>query len=596
MVGKSNKFDFSNRSNHGVTLAKVISDAFEKELEKAKKDAARQARKVTKQGVAIDASKDISVHVIDLKVPFKELGDNGINTMVHGIGRALSGGTHEASLSLQHINLQGNDLTLAGCHGLESVLYATAGTMKTLDLSENDIRVESEQDMCLFEQFSLALIKLHPKCKVDLSGNKQLGSRAWEVFARVCAQEHVHRNCLENGFAGANTDSEPTDTPAKNESEGHDAAQSSTTRRASNSLVADGGHLPGIPCINIANTGLDDAGALWLSYTLPSDIYTACTTTPATTDCDDRIETSSTRPDWRLAGSALGKDGLQLLCWVDDITSRSKSNDIQSTLHVESLQNVPRRASGRHSVSTKVNANDVIVLRHRMQRQVIQQLGVKHVQLWQLAMSAITTSRKLSMLFSSKLQRHPGLDPNGPHDIRPIVKLQDKPNSSQSAPRVLRIMNAAQNGSKRCASPTSSTLTDVSNTTIRHMHNDGQQCTNNENGKPITAISTRIRSIALAAGNGDLYRRWQEERLKAQPYGDELATCGLPPRLFRRIFELSANCDWPTNKLNTVQLRKTYYWGQSRVTLALEREWIRMTDSAQILTLLGNVNCLDYVV
>ena len=79
--GKSNKFDCTNRRNEGADLGKSIGDAALKELEKTKKDAARQAnkaRKVSTGSLTGGENEVTGVHSIDLVAPSKALTDEGV--------------------------------------------------------------------------------------------------------------------------------------------------------------------------------------------------------------------------------------------------------------------------------------------------------------------------------------------------------------------------------------------------------------------------------------------------------------------------------------------------------------------------------------
>ena len=48
-MGKSNKFDFTNRANSGAKLGIIIERDLEKEADKVQKDAEKQAAKARKQ-------------------------------------------------------------------------------------------------------------------------------------------------------------------------------------------------------------------------------------------------------------------------------------------------------------------------------------------------------------------------------------------------------------------------------------------------------------------------------------------------------------------------------------------------------------------
>ncbi|QIW99149.1 hypothetical protein AMS68_004667 [Peltaster fructicola] len=101
MVGKSNKFDFTNRNISGVKLGLVIAEAFRKEVDRAQKDHDRQSAKAHKQrlagvAAAADSGKDLGIHIIDFKAPSKGLGDEGVLAMTPGLHTAIASGSSEA--------------------------------------------------------------------------------------------------------------------------------------------------------------------------------------------------------------------------------------------------------------------------------------------------------------------------------------------------------------------------------------------------------------------------------------------------------------------------------------------------------------------
>lgn len=94
-MGKSNKFDFTNRPNSGVKLGGIIGRDLEKEADKAQKDAEKQAAKARKQSSSSVVSSqssspgDVVIHHLDIKIPSKQLGDEGAIAMADGLKRAL---------------------------------------------------------------------------------------------------------------------------------------------------------------------------------------------------------------------------------------------------------------------------------------------------------------------------------------------------------------------------------------------------------------------------------------------------------------------------------------------------------------------------
>ncbi|KAI7545215.1 hypothetical protein KC343_g15723, partial [Hortaea werneckii] len=102
-MGKSNKFDFSNRPNSGVKLGNSIASALIKEADKL----ITKARKQSTDSSAA-SEKDLSSHCIDLQAPKKALGDDGLAALADGLESALRRGNDLASLALEDLNLSEN--------------------------------------------------------------------------------------------------------------------------------------------------------------------------------------------------------------------------------------------------------------------------------------------------------------------------------------------------------------------------------------------------------------------------------------------------------------------------------------------------------
>ena len=122
---KSNRFDYSKKKNTGVSLGQFIAKQLDGEADAVKRAAERAARKST--GAADGPDADTSVtHHIDLKVPGKELGDDGLIVLCDGLEAALGKGTADASLALEDVDLTENGLTTAGLARFASVIRPPA--------------------------------------------------------------------------------------------------------------------------------------------------------------------------------------------------------------------------------------------------------------------------------------------------------------------------------------------------------------------------------------------------------------------------------------------------------------------------------------
>ena len=95
-MGKSNKFDYTNRPSSGAKLGGIAGRDLDKEADKVQKDAEKQAAKARKQSSSSVVSSqssspgDAVIHHLDIKIPSKQLGDAGATAMADGLRKALA--------------------------------------------------------------------------------------------------------------------------------------------------------------------------------------------------------------------------------------------------------------------------------------------------------------------------------------------------------------------------------------------------------------------------------------------------------------------------------------------------------------------------
>ncbi|KAI7651145.1 hypothetical protein KC318_g15926, partial [Hortaea werneckii] len=183
-MGKSNKFDFSNRPNSGVKLGKSIASGLTKEAD-------RLIAKARKQSTDSSAAseKDSSSHSIDLQAPKKALGDDGLAALADGLESALKRGNDLASLALEDLNLSENGLTVASLARLAPIIELARHDLKTLNLSNNKFVVMTDDEAEQWESFLTSFRGCLKLRRLDLGDNPDLGRRAIEIFARIHINE-----------------------------------------------------------------------------------------------------------------------------------------------------------------------------------------------------------------------------------------------------------------------------------------------------------------------------------------------------------------------------------------------------------------------
>lgn len=435
-MGKSNKFDYTNRSNSGTKLGQIIGAALQKEADKVRKDAEKQRQKLRKQSTSSAAAlpeAEPTTHAVDLKVPNKNLGDDGLFALADGLQIALEGASGLVCVALEELSLSANNLTTSALARLAPIIVLAKDDLSTLDLCENTIKVESSQEAAEWEKFLQSISYCSKLQRLDLSGNLNLGRRALEVFARVCI--------AEQGMAVDTT--YPMETSLslfstyEDADEGcispmHNPEQSSmpNTGLASisrNTKLSRSQHgLSGIPYVKLHNIGLDDAGSLWLSYAIENQpCSTLLVSEHILTQADGIGKTheqdiSHRQLDW-VQNPQLGRDGAHLLEKTDvfrrqvTLVQRADSTgligDADSALGIgghdrrksterrsSRVLQCDKRSSNRSNRTTDDGEHEATELesaRKKIMRQIIAHDGATSVELWAAVLKYFRASRIL---------------------------------------------------------------------------------------------------------------------------------------------------------------------------------------------------------
>ena len=430
-MGKSNKFDCTNRQSTGVHLGKSIGDAALKELEKTRKGTLRQSSKARKSstGSLTGGDSDINgVHFIDLVAPSKKLTDDGVAAMVAGLYEAMKRGDSQASVALEGLNLRDNQLTTRALATLAPVIELAKNELKTIVLSDNAISVTSDREALEWEAFLVALKDCKTLRRLDLSGNRELGARALEVFNRIHCNEPPTDPIALGGDSSVYTLDELSESEDNKSVTTYDTHndEGPIDRMASGAVLHRRSGLRSIPYISFNDVGLNDTGALWLSYILqehyfPNQLLNELNAAPATSSVEayqqDALEGGI---DWRGNRDTLGKDGLTLLTKVDAIRKALTHLESSSSLAVgfepaittksppvrqisgvsisscrSSIRSIHTDDGGEHELDELERLERLL---KRMQRHIIEDRGVNSVNLWKVALNAVITSRKIAYI------------------------------------------------------------------------------------------------------------------------------------------------------------------------------------------------------
>lgn len=652
-MGKSNKFDYTNRPNSGAKLGQIIGGALQKEAEKVKKDAERHIHKARKQSTDSSsgtADANSTTHIIDLKAPSKDLGDDGVCALVDGLEIGLKSGTSEASLALEDLNLSGNRITTRSLARLAPVIELAKYDLKTLNLADNKIKVENDEEAAQWESFLLSFKDCMKLRRLDLSCNRELGARAMEVFARVHISEQPVNPIPPGGgtstlsLISEHDDSEHELLPHHTEeTDGHGIEFNQTMINAR--VIKRRCALRSIPYITLHKIGLDDAGALWLSYVLEDHHYPIQLIDELNaTHPDSPIKTYQQDAnfqglDWT-ENKTLGKEGSQLLektdafrrqVMLDDrVTLRSTSmDDADSVLgygdnerraSMEQGQSKVRTGSRRVSVRSirttdggEHEATELESARKKLKRYIIAHDGASSVELWHSAMKFFRASRiilyvsptnrkhytgpplfKVPSMQELTSEQHPVVTGNGELQIETA-----RAGSQASANRVSYAAKLV--ASPNVADESEFAITEVTNTPVTPMilqkptHRKGGF---SESPDYFNTVTEKLNGLVVRDQDPLRFIRYQQRRLaKASSEGREFRDPCMPCHLPKHVMEYILSFLMTGREIGVMsdeQKTAALEWGQSRKTLMTEREWLKKDESAQVLMLLDSINCLAY--
>src|SRR5690606_1898721 len=111
---------------------------------------------------------------VELLIPGRSLEDEGLQLVCEGLLQSIqSGGT-----ILDELILSENALTAKSLEALTKIVKEAATTLKTLDVSKNNISVITDEEVEHWHKFLVGLSAVQGIRKVNFSGN-QFGHRAF---------------------------------------------------------------------------------------------------------------------------------------------------------------------------------------------------------------------------------------------------------------------------------------------------------------------------------------------------------------------------------------------------------------------------------
>lgn len=524
--------------------------------------------------------------------------------------------------SMEHSNENGKtvrleELCLRDCQidsrsllHLARIISLAAYDLRDLDLSENQIKVTSHEEVAAWGAFLNAFSNCCVLRRIDLSGNL-LGPRAFEVLARVYANDDPVDLVLsdsveasaENSTRSLRSTSQDGDELTKQVRRLGIATNMERGQRRVESVVVDQtepssslGHaeplniyvttkgLRSVPYLILSNTGMAEACALHLSYVIgnhnmPEKLLSRVPVAKAgphtqqllAYDSETRCRGIVYLPNSHLGGAAMKvlelaeavRDGL---CEDFDLDDEEGFGDV---VHK------PKSAENRRKISDPAfkYGNKICIsveldrARSRIQGNVLQEFGPGSNDLWRTALKMLTLCR----------------------NIHPVPEKK----KSSSASKRSEIMPEIVSRPHRTLISVSTPLGTKSPN--QHIPNPfaGQWRLDNSRLVPVMSpikpsLTTPCMPLPAPPNSTPLVS--PPATSTSTPYRTKLP-CGLPDDIWRRIMANAAGAD---DILSVAQQKSVLRWAMDRSSLKKEKEFLGLKGSAQIWKVLEYMGCLAY--
>ncbi|KAK5113838.1 hypothetical protein LTR62_003222 [Meristemomyces frigidus] len=640
-MAKSNKFDYTKKKNTGVGLGLFIAKQLDSEADAVRRAADRAARKFM---TADDESVDKSVtHQIDLKIPSKDLGDDGLAVLCDGLEAALAKGTADASLALEDLDLSGNGITTLGLARLSAVLRKARYDVKTIVLSSNPIVVENDDQAMQWETFLKSFADCQKLRRLDLSANPGLGRRAMEIFAMVHIREPqidpIRAGSLVSLHSTLHSDSTRTRSGSLSLNVTRDRSPPRNTMAGGRMLTRKCG-LRSIPFTSLQQCGLTDAGALWLSYVIedhyfPIQLVSELNASLADSSIEAYRQDSKVHGiDWSGNDGSLGKDGISLLVKTEAVRKQTVLDDPSSTLAGSSLLEASvmggtihtdrkpsssavgkRRVSIRSTTTVEEGEGGVTDLdsfRKRVQRGILQHDKPQGTDLWHASLQLLRTVRCLLMaapithsiyagppLFNHSSGGSPITIVVGSAPPKSKITGRDSPLAIDTAKANLKSTYAGTllgPHPLRSRSPESTVLTEVSNTpTTPKRVFKAHRKDAFSHGADATTVAEKLTGLGIRQVSSEEYLEYQQKRLAKHDdphaFRDENNVCHLPKNLLIHILGLAMK-ERQMRVMSEWQRDAVLDWGLRRETLTTGM-WMK-EESFRVWVLLDCIKCIEY--
>ncbi|KAI9725860.1 MAG: hypothetical protein M1828_002489 [Chrysothrix sp. TS-e1954] len=590
-------FNYTKRKSEGLKLGQIVAKDLRKRLKPAT---------LTKSETHRDAA------ALDLNVEGKSLADDGIEELACGLEDVLQTDQPNCATRLQVLNVSQNNLSVKGLAKLAPSIIAAAPYLEELDLSGNHVSVATSEDCEQWETFLRSFRRCKALLRLNLSGNNLQGNKALELLARVYSDQYAYNitlwdleaasQKLANGHCDWNGTTNGLSKLSLSDENISPSATLPSMRHSTSNVTIVG--LPGVPIIDLSTTSITDQGALFLSYVIDRHRWLRTTLLEHAWGPND--SNIVTQPNGNMSPQAL-----RLLSLVGTRSDGDEEDDDDRSLPDEDLESSPlskydlstgkrdpRRKSsmGLHrrrpsdSISTievsstkssihgvQTSTQEIVALRNKIQRNIIENAGVESVALWSTALRYLKYVRRIFVRPEAMVdeRRTPVVSrkPSSTHDSEAFPPLPPVPATYASK----LTLDTTADGKGTVMSPRTPAMPRVLKIGGRRTETSPQDSAYFESSRSFSVSSHLNTRLPLATRRAD---------------DTEQSVIGPLPRKAWELI-IAHVADGPCI-LSHHHREAIMNYGESRRTLATEAEFRGNPDNVQIWRVLEAMSCLDY--
>lgn len=576
---------------------------------------------------------------IELILDGKTLTDQGVAILGPALYDALRPPPGEIVARLQVLHLQSNALTAKCLKHLAPALRVACPDLELLDLSDNYIGVDSADAADSWEQFLLSLGPCANLRLVNLSKNNFDNSRAAEIFARVYMKQFKVAIGVYKSYVSSNTGTDDDDSNP--DAAGLDDSMATLSVRDTNvvrsktadvknvstspckSRVAPVTGLPSIAVFDMSDSFLGDNGALFLSWVverhrwIQNHVFDREWSGSGADNAmlfvipNEKLNAHGTQLIKQAMSTDYSPPGVSIVdaeAEADQDAEEDWEGQAASKYTVENLKSV-RKTARSHSIPgpnatgdaphtdfdtgaahASYTTGSLEWLRTRIQRDVIESQGLKHVELWHTAIKLLCAVR--ATLVSPHNEYHTP-SPTRMRKASSTVQAgrpSSAPQPNQELPEDMEWPALPTMQAQPSKSPSSvSKLLIKKMTPMTPVADEMPELRRHSSRKSPGRLSGEFMS---SSQHGRIPSGEKKRRMAMKRAGEKIQMAGALPAT--AVFRSLCKAIDPSGLLSERQRLLVLEYGQDRNTLAAEMEMLGKSKSHQLWAVLEHMDVLCY--